>query len=122
MTNRLMIDVLLVEDNRLIAFNQKQELEKNDFRVLVAHTKEQVFEILKEHAPEVVIMDVNLNDDINGVELMIKIHEKYGFVKNIFITGYSVNELQPSVEDVKPLAILEKPVRMEILLDLLCID
>jgi len=61
---------------------------------------------------DVVIMDINLQGPLNGIETAAKLREVIDPVI-IFITGYSASDYQEQVAFVKPLALLEKPLDFE---------
>jgi DNA-binding NarL/FixJ family response regulator len=61
--------ILLVEDETMMALAGKKILEKNGFRVIIAHTGEDAIKVVEE-SPEidVILMDINLGDGIDGIK------------------------------------------------------
>lgn len=102
--------ILLVEDNRLIAFSLKAELETLGFFVRVAHTADGAVELVKENRPNLILMDVNLNDERDGIDVMKQIHNEIGFISNIYLSGYAYDEVNARAKDTAPMAIFDKPV------------
>ena len=109
------ISVLIVEDNRLIAFQVSQELKSAGFKVTVANTGEGAIKLVKECDPDIILMDVNLDEERDGVEIMQVIHNENGFIPNIFLTGYSEEDLSSRINDPSKAVILEKPVDNDVL-------
>ncbi|MBI9056082.1 MAG: PAS domain S-box protein [Bacteroidales bacterium] len=61
--------ILLVEDEVLIAMSEKMQLEEIGYNVLLAHTGENSIELfVKNTKIDLVLMDINLGNGIDGVE------------------------------------------------------
>jgi len=104
------VSVLLVEDNRLIAFQVSQNLEALGFHVKAVSSGDEAIESVNANRPDLILMDINLNSGKDGIEVIREIHGQHGFIPNIYLTGYSKDELLSRVKGTAPLAILEKPV------------
>lgn len=107
--------ILLVEDNRLIAFQLSQELESLGYQITTAASGEEAIKSVNTCNPDLILMDVNLNGDRDGIEIMQVIQDENGFIPNIYLTGYSKEEISSRVKKTSPLAIIEKPVDKNIL-------
>lgn len=69
MTNSEKKTILLVEDEVLIAMNEKNDLEKYGYEVIIDHSGEKAVEVFKKNnAIELVLMDINLGNGIDGAE------------------------------------------------------
>ncbi len=62
-----MASILLVEDNELIRDMLSRRLKKRDFEVLVAVDGREGISKAKEHAPDLILMDIGL-PEVNGCE------------------------------------------------------
>ena len=102
--------ILLVEDNRLIAFQMSQELKSLGYQITTASSGDEAIRAANTCSPDLILMDVNLNEERDGVDIMQTIHDENGFIPNIFLTGYSKEELSSRIKKVSPVAIIEKPV------------
>ncbi len=102
--------ILLVEDNRLIAFQVSQELKSLGYQITTASSGDEAIRSANTCSPDLILMDVNLDEERDGIEIMQLIHEKNGFIPNIYLTGYSKEELSSRAKKTSPAAILEKPV------------
>jgi CheY-like chemotaxis protein len=113
------ISILVVEDNRLIAFSLKNELELMGFTVNTAHSVEEAINQVKKIQPNLILMDVNLNEDRDGVDVMKQIHDEVGFIPNIYLSGYAYDELKERAQDTSPMAIFDKPVNTKQLVNVI---
>lgn len=103
--------ILLVEDNRLVALSLRQELEGSGFSVTVAHSGDQALASARAAKPNLILMDANLGKDENdGINVMRQIHDEIGFVDNIYLSGYAMDELSSRAQETSPLGIFDKPV------------
>ena len=83
--------VFVVEDESLIAKNiaKKIESENTAFKVTgIFSNGEDALAAIAEQPPEVVFTDISM-PVMSGLELASKIHESFGHVKTVIITGYS---------------------------------
>lgn len=107
--------VFVVEDENLIAKNIAKNIESanQSFKVAgIFSNGEDALAAIAEQPPEVVFTDISM-PVMSGLELASKIHESFGHVKIVIITGYSDFEyvkeaLHYDVEDY-----LLKPVNTE---------
>jgi len=106
------ISILIVEDEALIARWLKTELELHSFEVcgMVASGEEAII-LAKEKDPDVILMDIYLTGDIDGIDAAHKIIE-YKRIPIIFMTGHSESDKSMRIQEVNPIAYLEKPVEI----------
>ncbi|MCD4818396.1 MAG: response regulator [Candidatus Cloacimonetes bacterium] len=106
------IRILIVEDEVIIAQSLKLELENEGFEVcsFVASGEEAISEA-KEKKPDVILMDIHLFGEIDGIEAALEI---IAYKKNpiIFMTGYSESNIFVRAQKVNPIAYLHKPVEI----------
>jgi CheY-like chemotaxis protein len=102
--------ILLVDDNRLIAYSLQRELSVFGYEVTTAHSAEEALQVAKSEKPDLLLMDVNLNASKDGIDLVRQIHATLGFTPNIYLTGYSVEDLHAHLQSTSPMGVLEKPV------------
>jgi CheY-like chemotaxis protein len=74
---------------------------------LVATTGEEAIERMELEQPEVILMDVTLAGDINGIEAARQIKARYGTPIIIF-SGYSDDAFFEQAGQVNPVAVLSK--------------
>ena len=72
--------ILLVEDEPLLANLLKQRLEKDGMTVLLGRDGEEALNILRDHKPDLIILDIIL-PKVSGFELMEKLKNDPSFQK-----------------------------------------
>ena len=84
-----MAKILLVEDERNICLLYQQELEAEGHEVVVAHNGKEGIEMVRQERPDIVIMDINLPEKMDGLESMSRMLEDDKDMPVIINTGYS---------------------------------
>jgi two-component system, response regulator PdtaR len=107
------IKILLVEDEAIIARYLRLELELEGFEIcgFVANGKDAI-RISLEEKPDLILMDINLQGDLDGIETMEIIRENQQ-IPVIFMTGYSRNEYTERANKLNPISYFIKPVEAE---------
>lgn len=104
------IKILLVEDEAITALAMNMALENMGFLTCrPAATGRKALERMAVEEPEVVLMDINLTGDMDGIETARRMQE-LGRTAIIFITGYSSDDLLERAWALNPVAIFTKPV------------
>lgn len=102
--------VAVVEDEFLIAEALAVQLESLGLRVCgTAATAEAAVALVEAHRPDVVLMDVRLDGEKDGVDAAIAIHEAVGS-KVIFVTGSREPATMARIGLDHPSGVLFKPV------------
>jgi len=106
------IKILIVEDEAIIAQFLKMELEDEGFEVckFVPSGEEAIIEAQKLN-PDLILMDIHLSEEIDGIEAALKIIE-YKSIPIIFMTGYSESNIFIRAQEVNPAAYLHKPIEI----------
>jgi CheY-like chemotaxis protein len=104
-----MARILIVEDERLIAFDLQRRLTRLGYTVvaLAASGVEAIQQALALH-PDVVLMDIRLQGDMDGVEAAQQIHASAA-IPVVFMTAYVDADTQRRVEAISPWGCLYKP-------------
>ena len=84
-----MARILLVEDEENLQLLYRQELEADGHEVLCASDGKSAARMALEAQPDVVIMDINLPQNMDGMESMSKILSQNREIPVIINTGYS---------------------------------
>jgi DNA-binding NarL/FixJ family response regulator len=102
--------VAIVDDEFLIAAGLSAQLEEMGITVCgTAATADEAVELAQAARPAVVLMDVRLGGDRDGVDAAIAIHETVGS-KVIFITGSRDAATMDRISQDHPAGVLIKPV------------
>ena len=101
--------ILLVEDEQIIAFNLKNRLEKLGYTVpaFVANGKDAIAKT-EEHQPDLILMDIMLEGDMDGVEAASVIKDKFG-TPFMYLTASSDEQTVERAKKTNPLGYLIKP-------------
>ncbi len=103
------IKLLIVEDEPLIAEDIAQWLERNGFFVsAVVYSKEDAMQQLNFNLPDIVLLDINLNGEMSGIEIAEKINTVYN-IPFIFITSYSDKQTLEKAKYTEPSGYIVKP-------------
>ena len=103
--------VIVVEDELLIAMDIKEILEEDDFEVIIdVVCVEDAIEMIEKHKPVLVLIDINLNQNKDGIDLGSYLLEKDG-IPFIYITSYSDKATIDRVKATRPYGFLVKPFR-----------
>jgi len=84
-----MARILVVEDEESIRLLYQQELEARGHDVLTASDGRTAVDTAREEHPDLVIMDINLPENIDGIESMSKILGENKDIPVIISSGYS---------------------------------
>ena len=109
--------ILIVEDDMIIAMVLERMVRKLDHKVLdKVITGQEAIECAQENEPDLILMDIQLKDDIDGIEAMKEIR-KFSDVPVIYITGNSDQYNLNRAKETNFIEYLVKPIRMEDLKD-----
>ncbi|MDZ7690964.1 MAG: response regulator [Balneolaceae bacterium] len=102
--------VLIVEDQMIIALMLEKMVMSMGHTVVGKVTSgEAAVEAVKEHDPDLILMDIRLQGKMDGVEAMKKINEQIR-KPVIFVTGNSDEAQRQRVKEIDHLDFLVKPV------------
>ncbi len=114
--------ILIVEDESLLAMSYKMSLSLDNCEVIgIAATANEAFRLVVAHKPDVVLMDISLKGDIDGIEAAKTISDDYG-IPIVFITGNTDKLTKDRALKVNPKGYLDKPINCEKLHRVLCLE
>ena len=103
------IKVLVVEDEPLIAEDIREFLTNVDYDVVaVAHNKEAALKSLKNSCPDIVLLDINLDHSMDGIDIAHQINTHYQ-VPFIYLTSYSGKAVVSDAKQTRPMGYIVKP-------------
>lgn len=105
------IRILVVEDEWLIAGDIKVQLESLQYSVVVATSYEDALRQLEGAAIDLVILDINLKGEKDGIDLASYINENYR-LPYIFLSSLSSPDVVERAKNVHPYAYLIKPFNL----------
>ncbi|MCK4940894.1 response regulator, partial [candidate division WOR-3 bacterium] len=101
--------ILVVEDEKIVALDINNTLNKLGYDVpaLVASGDEAI-QAVKRTKPDLVLMDIVLKGDIDGIEAAEVIRHRYG-TPLVFLTAYADEEILRRVKHIEPFGYILKP-------------
>jgi len=105
------INVLVVEDESIVSKDIQYSLKKLGYNVVgVAATGQKAIELCGEKLPDIILMDIMLKGDINGIEASTRIKEVYN-IPVIFLTAYADENTLSKAKVTEPYAYIIKPFK-----------
>ncbi len=102
--------ILIVEDDYLVALQFENALADAGYSVVdIASTAAEAIQLVPDHQPELVLMDVRLAGAEDGIHAATRIRESFG-VRSIFISALTDATTRERASKALPLAWLTKPV------------
>ncbi len=103
--------IFIVEDEAIVAESLSDQLEKLGYIVTGnAPSGEEALRKIKKELPDLVLMDIMLEGEMDGVEVAQQIRELYG-IPIIFLTAYSDPETLGRAKLTEPFGYLIKPYK-----------
>ncbi len=105
---------MIVEDEIMVQTYLKDNLKQDYDIVGTAVTGEKAVELAREHLPDIILMDINLEGKMDGIEAAKKITDSDD-VAILFLTSRSDDEALERAKLVKPFGYILKPVDLNVL-------
>jgi signal transduction histidine kinase/CheY-like chemotaxis protein len=101
--------VLVVEDERIVAFNLQQRLSRLGYDVpVVAASGEEALRLARETQPDLVLMDIRIMGDIDGIETAARLNAER-FLPVVYLTAHSDDATIDRARATRPYGYLLKP-------------
>lgn len=105
------IKILVVEDEVIIAIDIKNRLTKLGYTVTaIAFSGEEAINKATDDCPDLVLMDINLKGNIDGVEAAAQISDRFN-IPIIYLTANADNTTLERAKATEPLGYLLKPFK-----------
>ncbi len=103
--------ILIVEDERIIALDLQRRLENYGYRIIgIESTGNGAIEAVEKEAPDIILMDIMLSGDIDGIATAEIVKERYE-IPVIFLTAYSDETTLDRAKQVEPIGYILKPFK-----------
>ena len=111
--------ILIVDDESLIRFGLEKFVTKEGYEAITAGSGKKALAMIEDHDPDIALLDLKLQDSIDGLELLSIIKKTRPQITAIMISGQT--EIHGAVEAMKAGAAdyLEKPIDFDKLKDVL---
>lgn len=103
------LKILIVEDDTVSALLLKKALEKNNHDIIgIADSGEKALDILEKNIVDIVMMDINLAGELDGIKTTEIVNEKYD-IPVVYLSASSDAETLNKVVGTNPSAYVIKP-------------
>lgn len=111
--------VLIIEDETIISFGYRLQIERMGFEVIgVARSSDEAERIMASERPDLIIMDIYLKGTKNGLELAQEIQAKDN-IPVVFLTASTKPDNVQAIRNMSNCHYLTKPITSENLTDVL---
>lgn len=101
--------IMIVEDEGIIALNIQSHLESLGYEVpVIVASGEEAIEEAEKLRPDLVLMDIVLAGDMDGVEAAAQIHARFD-IPVIYLTAYADDKTLQRAQDTEPFGYILKP-------------
>lgn len=105
--------ILVVEDETIVALDIKSALKKLGHEVVGTATNyDDAIKKVKEYDPDIILMDINLENSKDGIETVTDI-QKIKFIPVIYLTAFTDDATVERAIKTNPIAYLNKPFRRD---------
>ncbi|MBK9937978.1 MAG: response regulator [Chitinophagaceae bacterium] len=103
------VNVLIVEDEPMVAEDIAEALNNIDFKVsAVVYTEKAALEELLQNTPDIAILDINLKNGKEGIQIAEEINRRY-HIPFVYLTAYSDKQTLEMAQHTQPAGYLVKP-------------
>ena len=105
------VKILIVEDENIIALNIKKKLKSFGYAIpAIASTGEEAVKMAEIILPDLILMDIMLKGDMDGVEAAEEIRKRFD-IPVIYLTAYSDDKVLERAKITEPYAYIVKPFK-----------
>ena len=105
--------IMIAEDENIVAMDIQEALTKAHYSVsAVAGSGREALRKAEETKPDLVLMDIHLKGDMDGVQAAARIHGRFG-IPIIYLTAYSDDATLQRATAAQPYGYLLKPFEKE---------
>lgn len=108
--------ILIVEDDSNSAFVLKSILQKAGYDILpIASNGENAIQCIEENHPALILMDISLSGQMDGIETVQEIHKRYD-IPIIYLTGHTSEAIIKRAKATTPYGFILKPYTTQMVL------
>ena len=110
------LSILIVEDDSNSAFVLKTILEKAGYFILpIAASGEEALHLTQEHHPALVLMDISLSGNLDGIDTVLAIRQHYD-IPIVYLTGHTSESVIKRAKATTPYGFILKPYTAKMVL------
>ncbi len=103
--------ILIVEDEAVVSLDINRRLEKMGYEVLgQVASGEETLEMVQDNPPDLVLMDINLQGEIDGIETATRLYKEYN-IPVIYLTAYAGESTLERAKESQPYGYILKPFK-----------
>ncbi|MFO8064789.1 MAG: response regulator, partial [Spirochaetia bacterium] len=103
--------ILVVEDEKIISLDLQRRLQKFGYQVVgLCATGNEAIEKTREHVPDIILMDIMLGGEIDGIEAAKQIKDELG-IPIIFLTAFADEKTLERAKEAEPYGYVLKPFK-----------
>jgi len=107
--------IVIVEDDLLLSLLLEKQVGRMGYNVAAkVISGEEAVEIIRKHDPHLVLMDIKLVGEMDGIEAIQKVRD-FTNVPVLYLTGNSDETTRKRARSTDPVAYMVKPVDMNLL-------
>jgi len=104
--------ILIVDDDKLIRWSLKEMLSQEGYDVDTVATVAEALTHAEDTNYHLICADIDIEDE-NGIEMLKELKTVQSEAKIIILSAHSRNQIEPQVEELSILSIIEKPFQSE---------
>ena len=105
--------ILIVEDEFIVALELKTELEKLNCHVIdMVHTQKDVLNAISKSTPDIIMMDIKLGKNENGIDIVKEIQKKQN-IPILYLTAFSDDDTMNRAFSTNPIGYIIKPFKIQ---------
>jgi DNA-binding NarL/FixJ family response regulator len=101
--------ILILEDEIIVALDLQELLDAEGFQTVVVHTFNEGIKQLKHFKPHLVICDINLGADENGIDFARAAKLNYPLLEIIYVSAFTNNQIIEEAQGTEPINYIVKP-------------
>ena len=106
-------NIMVVEDEGVVSIDIRNMLKKAGYSIAaVAFQGDEAVEKAELSAPDIVLMDIGLKGEIDGIEAAKKIRDRFQ-IPVVFLTGFADKVTMTKAQEVNPSGFIIKPINEE---------
>jgi DNA-binding response OmpR family regulator len=106
-----MLKILIIEDEALVGLEMAQSL-SDQYEITDTLTRiKEVRPSIEANRPDIIVMDINLNDEIDGITLAQELKEEYD-LRVIYVTAFKDEKTIIRAVQTDPFGYLNKPYKL----------
>jgi CheY-like chemotaxis protein len=103
--------ILIVEDEAVVSLDVTRRLEKMGYEVMGRIASgEEALALIEKERPDLVLMDINLQGEMDGIETATKLYKEYN-LPVIYLTAYAGESTLERAKESKPYGYILKPFK-----------